>query len=177
VHHGEGHGLDGGPREPPRRAGQGRAARHQVDRHAAERVDRAERVGALGLHRPGDRDDVAGIGRELHPERRPHPQAHGSYDLGQGLRIGGDHPTPFGTVRAGGVQLERHDPRHPVEAFGAGRELLGAVAPEIGDHPRARAGQLREALAQEGVHPDVLEADRVQHAGRCLEKPGAGLPS
>src|SRR2546426_307154 len=58
---------------------------------------------------------------------------------------------------------------------GALGELLGAIAPEVGDHPRPGRAQRGEAAGEEGLHADVLEADGVEHAARRLDQAGCRL--
>ena len=63
-----------------------------------------------------------------------------------------------------------------VEARGALRELLGAVSPEVRDDARPGAAERRQAVAEERLDADVLEADGVQHAGRRLCHAGLHVP-
>src|SRR5437773_1316942 len=51
-----------------------------------------------------------------------------------------------------------------------------AVAPEVGNDSCPSRTQRREAIGEEGLHADVLEADRVEHAARCLEQAGRRFP-
>ena len=49
-------------------------------------------------------------------------------------------------------------------------ELLGAVAPEVGDDARSAARSAGSRSRQERLDADVLEADRVQHAAGRLDQ-------
>ena len=73
-------------------------------------------------------------------------------------------------VRAARVQLERSDPPlavEPLTHLGVALELGLEDARDDGHRRRQR----RQLLAQERLDPDVLEADRVQHAGRRFRDP------
>ena len=61
--------LDAGPREPAELVADRRPERVGVDLEAEDGVRDDQRVGARGLRRLADGDDVAGIGRELRPDR------------------------------------------------------------------------------------------------------------
>jgi hypothetical protein len=72
-----------------------------------------------------------------------------------------------GAFRAGDVDLERVDGR-VVEAPRDLGILLDRRAADVRDEPRFTKIERRQNLVHDMIDPGVLQADRVQHAGRRL---------
>ena len=138
------------------------------DGDARQRVDRGQGVGAGGFDGPRDRADVGDVRRELDEERQVGRSADSGRDGRRGVGVDRELETAFADVRAADVELDPGHARHAVEPPDDLDVVVDRFARDVDDDRRPPAGPRAGVLLDDRVHARVLEADRVQHAGRGL---------
>ena len=103
VDHPHGHGEDRGTRKTAHRIGDDRLAVPDVDPHPQQGIYQADAVGARFLARPGDRNDVRDVGRQLDVNGFGRHGLHGARYLGG---------TPRATCRTTCRRAARWGTRH-----------------------------------------------------------------
>src|SRR5262249_12051704 len=119
--------------------------------------------------------DVGDVGRELHDHGKRRRGADRSGDARRGLRVDAELHAPLRRVGAGDVQLDRVH-TGAVEAPRQRREVIIRLAEDVGDDRGVVTPQLRQLVADERLHTDVLQADRVEHAAGRLRDAAGGVP-
>ena len=177
---GERERLDGGTRQPAGLAVEPGMAAPEIDGQTDERVDGGDRAGAAGLAGARQLADRGDVGRELRDQRfrRERPEAPERRLEPPRLRpVAG---AALAHVGAREVDLERGDRRQVRELGQQSFEMARRVAADRGDDRGSERREPGDLLRAELREPDVLEADRVEHAARGLRDPlrripGAGL--
>src|SRR5262249_44574670 len=78
-----------------------------------------------------------------------------------------------GCVGAGDVQLKGRDSLSIVQNFDRAFVILAGVTEDVGHHYNVLdLTQMWQLFFEESLRPDVLQADRVEHASRRFPQPG-----
>ena len=167
-------GLIAGPESPPVTLAQPRPARRRVDRHAAQRVDRAQRVGALAPP-PRARPPSMSVtfGESFTQSGSCTRGRTGAHDARQRRRIGREDAAPLRAVRARGVQLERDDPGRAVEPRRRTPRTPPALSPQKFATTRAPRRVQRAAAARAGRRRRRCSAARSRSACRPASRRAA----
>jgi hypothetical protein len=64
----------------------------------------------------------------------------------------------------------------PIQARAERFDLLARIAKDADDHRDVEGRKLRQFLAQERVHADVLQAHGIEHASRRFDQPWRWIP-
>ncbi len=165
----QGDRLDGRTAQPTHHVAQQRAALSPVDGHSQQRVDQADRVRSAVGRRLGDGHDTRHVGGQLRHDRQLARGPHRRHQVAAQLRIGAEiHATRH--VRAGDVQLQRVHATRLLQ-LQCHRHILVRLAPSNAhNHARADLTQIRQVMGDEGVNAVVVQADRVEQPGRCLDR-------
>ena len=143
----------------------------RVQRHAADRVDERDGIGAVALGGGGDGRGRGAVGRQLDDQRLGRARAHG---VEQRRRLAGvgAHQQPGPDVRARDVELDRAH----LGARGDRRDQLPDIgmarAHDVDDQRHRERRELGQVLGQEALEPLVGQPDRVDHPGAQLPQPG-----
>ena len=163
MHHAHDDRLDARSRQAAELVADRRAERVGVDLQSQDRIGHDQRVGARALGCLRDRDDIAGIGRQLHPDwffggGADEPD-HVISELGMQREI-----AAFGIARrAGNIDLEHVDvalgdvARHGFEILDRGRR-------DRADQRRREAPIVRHLVLEEIFDALGRQADRIDHA-------------
>ena len=144
-----------------------RAAATRVDGHAHHRVDDRQRIRARLDAPPRVLADVGLIGRELGDQRFLRDPAARRYHLRRHVGIVAERDAALLDVGTGDVDLDRVDGRLVEQARDLGVFLHGGAG-HVGDETRLGEIQRRQDAAHDVLRARVLQADGVQHSGRCL---------
>ena len=145
-----------------------------VDAHAEQCVDHAQRVGAAFHGRAGRHGDVGDVRRELDNHLLVGELAQAGDQTAQRHRISADAHTSGGHVRAAHVDFQ-HVCRRIVQLGHDFDIVVVAVTGHIGDDRSVDGLELGQVVFQIMVHTRVLQADRVDVAGWAFSGTNAGI--
>src|SRR5437764_915285 len=163
VDHAQDDRLDAGTRDAAIALADARAARLDVDLEPEDGVRHGDGIGARLFRRFGDRGDLAGVRRELGPERLVAHRAAELHHLVGRVLVQREVAAAGLARRAGDVELNRVDARHAHVARHL-REVLDVLRGDAADERRLEllvGGQLH---LEKILQPFSRQADRIDHA-------------
>ena len=113
--------------------------------------------------------DARHVRRQLGDDRRRGRRAAIGHEPLAHRRIGAEIDAAR-HVRARDVQLDRRDAGQAVEPARHPHELVVRAAGDADDDRHAEAAKVRQVMRDEGLDAVVIEADRVEHAGRRFDR-------
>ena len=150
VDHAHGERPDRGPGEPARPEREARARGLGIDRHADERVDEREHVGAGVAGGARGLDEVGRVRRELHDERAA-ASPRGPAPTSEAV-AGGELPKSIPPRSTFGQEMLSSIAASPSASSSARDDrdvVLLEVAPDVRDHRGAELAQARQLLLEE----------------------------
>ncbi len=165
VHFQQCNGLDCGTRQAAANVANDRGSLFGVDRHAHDRVDHGEAVGARLDAQACIFLDVRLVRRQLGNDRLARVRTTGGDDPCRHLGVVAELHAAFLDVRAGDVDFDGVN-RRIVEALRDALVFLDRGAGDIRKKPRLGEIETRENVIDHPVDPGILQADCVEHAHR-----------
>src|SRR3569833_730964 len=167
--------LDGGAGESAVTGADARQAGAGVDGEGDEGVDERDGVGATAFGRYGERLDRGDVRRELYDYRPPRLRLDARDKIRERAFIDAEREATVFGVGAGDVQLIGREALGVIENANDFQVVFGRIAEDVRDDGGKEVAKCGELLFDKRAGSDVLESDRIDHAGARFPAAGRGV--